>query len=318
MLGTRAWIRLAAAPVVVALAVTACGDDDEKSPMQSFVNEYCSMVSTCCESWGAKNDGGATCKMFIAYMSMGATYDAARGDACLEYMRSAQSEGKLCTVATSASTADPNPCQEVIETAPSTGTTQPGGTCDFSDDCAAPAGKTASCASYYSSDGDAGSGSFVRYCQVVTPGKEGDGPCSMTVTENGSTWSSSMGGDKVLETISCAKADGLYCDQTSQKCTAVSADGADCKISEACTTASFCSSSGKCTPDIAIGSACEEFYSDCVEGAYCDEASGECAKLKAQGEACVSMTECVTMDCTDSKCGPGFGSGLVGGMLCGH
>lgn len=317
MLRTSAWIRLAAAPVFVALAVTACGDDDEKSPQQTFVNDYCSMLSTCCESWGAKNDGGATCKMFIGYLFAGATYDAAQGEACLQYMRTAQSKGELCTVATSASSTEPNPCQEVTETTPTTGTTQPGGTCDFSGDCAAPAGKTASCASYYSTEGAAGSGSFVRYCQVVAAGKDGDGPCSMTVTEDGTNWHNSST-DKVLETISCAKADGLYCDKTSQKCTAVAADGADCDLSESCASASFCSSSNKCTPDLAIGSACEQFYSNCVDGAYCDETSGLCTKLKAQGEACVSMRECESADCTDSKCGAGFGAGLVQGMLCGH
>ena len=55
-----------------------------------------------------------------------------------------------------------------------------------------------------------------------------------------------------------------------------------------------------------------------IAGITLSEALEACAKLKAQGEACVSMTECATMDCTDSKCGPGFGSGLVQGMLCGH
>jgi hypothetical protein len=52
---------------------------------------------------------------------------------------------------------------------------------------------------------------------------------------------------------------------------------------------------------VAVGGACAQ-NGECARG-FCDNASGKCAALKADGQACMDGEECTSTACNDQKCG---------------
>lgn len=292
----------------VALAAPGCSDDDSGSA-EKFISDYCGIVSSCCEVWGAKNDNGARCNEVFGFYAMGGV-DQAAADACLANMRKDQASGTLCEGKPANSTED-DPCDRVFGTnqQQQNGTTPAGGTCKMSTDCAAPAGGMAVCDSISTGSG------FDHYCQAVTAGKEGDGPCTVNIYSNGSTISYGSS-EKVLQTVGCKQADGLFCDQSGSKtCKKLASNGSPCTGSGECVEGSFCSN-WLCAPDLEEGATCEKYTTTCATGLYCDESTKVCAKLKHLGDPCTDMTECTASDCTDGKCGAGIGGAFSAMMMC--
>lgn len=296
--------------LLLASAIPGCSDDDKNNAGEKFIADYCTLMATCCETWGGTNDNGAQCKTSFQYFAL--MVDPTYSDACVAQMRKDQAAGTLCESKPASSVSKDDPCQKVFgenQQQQQNGTNPAGTACEMSSECAAPAGGVAMC------DSLAVDGGFVHYCQAVTAGKEGDGPCTANLYSNGSTVSYGTG-EKQPQTIGCKQADGLYCDLSGSKtCKKLVANGSACGGSGECVEGSFCNN-WICSPNLKQGEACETYKTVCETGLYCDEGTKVCAPAKHMGEPCTTMGECVTMDCTDGKCGPGLGALFSAMMIC--
>jgi len=296
--------------ILIASSMSGCGDDDDSLSGEKFIADYCTIMASCCETWGSSNDSGARCKEVFGFYAMGSVNQAS-ADACLSNLRKDQADGTLCEGKPASAQTQDDPCDTALGTKDpeeQNGTIPAGGTCKMSSDCAAPAGGIANC------DSVSVEGGYVYYCQQVTPGKEGDGPCTMTIYSNGSTFGYGTS-EKVPQTVGCKQADGLYCDSSAKTCKKQAANGAPCTGSTECQEGSFCYNS-LCAPNLAEGATCEKYMTTCQTGLYCDETSKVCAKLKHLGDPCTDMTECTAADCTDGKCGAGIGGAFAAMMMC--
>ena len=83
--------------------------------------------------------------------------------------------------------------------------------------------------------------------------------------------------------------------------------GADCFDDFDCQAEYRCDFSAGCGPRIATGQSCESVgvptSKTCVDGAGCEESSGTCVTLKADGAACFWDEECRSGECFFDGCG---------------
>ena len=103
-----------------------------------------------------------------------------------------------------------------------------------------------------------------------------------------------------------------YCDGTNDICKKKGAVGAPCEGYDSCVDSAYCDQQSKqCAARIAVGGDCSSGSSNCADDAYCDGAT--CQARKAAGEACTG-SECLGYcDTATSTC---TGIGGSGGFLC--
>jgi hypothetical protein len=150
-------------------------------------------------------------------------------------------------------------------------------------------------------------------------GMAGQGPCVATI-QGDVTYFTFGSGKTPTMGVTCNVADGVYCDSTSQKCTALAATGQACQQDQQCAASDYCafgSTTGStCQPRIAVGSACMNTGSNvCVANAYCEPSSNTCKAQLATGAACSTNEECQSGTCNNGKCSGSANLGLA--LLCG-
>jgi hypothetical protein len=281
-----------------------CGKSSSDSGSSTFADSYCNEAAKCCSQAGPPNDG-TTCRQWMQLASMGGTYNAQTGDACLAQMRSQVSAGTFCA---NLSASTPSPCDSVYGSS-SNGTKQPGDACNVDSDCAPSASGKVACASLYVNS------TWINKCQLQIPGKAGDTPC--LGTQDGDMFissSTSSATDIPAQGIVCNVTDGVQC--TSGTCVALATAGATCAFSSECMRSTFCSSTqDKCVPRVAAGATCTgSDASECVDGYYC--ATGSCTAKAANGATCTTSDACQSDNCSEGTCQSGFGD-LGMALLCG-
>lgn len=129
-------------------------------------------------------------------------------------------------------------------------------------------------------------------CQ--TPGAEGE-KCSPVI-------------EMTMAVVESSCADNLYCDVGDNVCRPRGAKGAACVISRECSEGLQCRNQ-KCIPAAPskAGEECDDAR-DCPTGHFC-ELGGKCKPLRADGESCLSNTECAHQCVSDKdsfsgSCGP--------------
>jgi hypothetical protein len=275
---------LASLTVVLSLG---CG----KSDPEKFADSYCAEVAKCCGRANLPADGKA-CHDLMTFASMGGSYDAKAGDACLAEMRSEVAAGTFCASLVSTT---PTACDSVYGTA-STGSKKPGETCEFDFDCAPSSNGNVVCASLY-----VGS-AFIYKCQVQVQGKVGDTPCAGTKNGNFFLSSGSDATDIAPSAIVCSTADGVEC--TSGTCTALTALGATCSGTSDCVRSAFCDpTKHQCIPKVTAGAACPSGDDDeCLDGNYCAPGTKVCMAKGANGAACTTTSMCLSSNCPSGTC----------------
>ena len=292
------------------------------STSSAFADQYCSYMASCCGAESYPSDG-KQCHSILAFYGSG-TYNEQAGNACIAAVQAASQKDPAWCVDDVSETN--KACDPVFGKGGGGGSVQPGGTCSTDSDCASPpAGDTVQCRSYFGSS----SNSTTKICQVWTRGKVGD-TCGGTQTDIASGTETSYvgsdgtdGGTYPSQITICYTDDGVTCSGSSSSgytCAALGQVGDSCQStgSNGCVPTAYCDfSSEKCLARIATGQACTS-QNTCVAGDYCDiNGSGSCAAQLGSGAACTSSEQCQSSDCTNGKCGAGFGS-LGLSLFCGN
>jgi hypothetical protein len=104
----------------------------------------------------------------------------------------------------------------------------------------------------------------------------------------------------------CHRNDGLFCDDNTMKCVALTATGLGCVSRLQCVIGAYCDdATDKCTLRKAIGATCDAgaFAEDeCVSGSFCQEPSNQCTALGAGGATCAQDDQCQSNNCASGKC----------------
>ena len=303
---------LVAVPVawVWVVACSSSSGSGDASSASGFGQQFCQLFEPCCADAGLSTSG-SVCEAFVSEAESKGTYDASAGQACLDALQSASKSATFCTDLGGNLPA----CNDVFSSGG--GAAAAGQPCMTDSQCAAPAGGKAYCLSHINSvDGGTNTTST---CVQAQAGKAGQGPCVATIQGNVTYFTFGSGGTPTMG-FSCNVADGVYCDSTSQKCTALAATGQACQQDQQCVTSDYCafgSTAGStCQPRIAVGGACTNGGSNpCVTNAYCDSSSKACESQLATGAACSTNEQCQSGTCNNGKC---TGSGNLGlALLCG-
>jgi hypothetical protein len=295
----------------------ACSSSDSSSGNASdasaFVSSLASIVcdayAPCCAQKGLPADG-AQCRAFYTVFGSAqkGTYDPAAGQACLDAVRAASQSASVCDTAASSDTSDAI-CNNVFKSA-TTGTKNPGETCDEDGDCIASAEGKVSCQTQFTGTAE------TKTCLLQIVGKEGDSPCVATIDGNSTSFSFSSDGKTPAKGYSCNKKDNLHCDSSSQKCIAYADVGGKCTFSGDCLPASYCNS-GVCAARLAVGADCgtSSFDDSCTADAYCDKM--KCTARLADASACTSSNQCQSNQCVNMKCAAKSASDFSSAFLCG-
>lgn len=294
---------LAAAPFVA----VACSDDDP-SPLAKFAEAYCDLLMPCCREAGL-NSNPKNCRTWMAWAGSENSFDEAKGNACLAAMRAASSKPEFCTLEDDV-VEDDGACDEVFTSA---GTVQPGGACEWDEDCADSPEGTGKCQTFYEGD--------VRrsMCIITADGKAGDAPC--IATRSGSFTVFVGSGTPPLFAYICDEAKGVHCDKVGETyaCVARPTLGEPCSNFESCVQTAFCDPiSDTCVDRLPPGEACTDDR-QCVDSAFCEDSSNvwTCTAKRPAGATCTSFTECASGWCEDGKCDGGSANiGLQ--LLCGE
>lgn len=294
---------LAAAPFVV----FACSDDDP-SPISQFAEAYCDLMMPCCREAGL-NSNPQNCRMWISWAGSDSSFDEAKGNACLAAMRAASSKPEFCTLEDDV-VEDDGACSEVFT---SVGTVQPGGACEWDEDCAGSPEGPGECRSY-----DEGQERF-SMCIIAADGRAGDAPC--IATRNGSITFYEYTDKPPLFAYICDEANGVHCDKVGETYTCVARPvlGEPCSNFESCVQTAYCDPvSDTCVERLPPGSACTD-DGECEDAAFCDDSGNvwTCTAKRPVGATCTSFTECASGWCEDGKCDGGSANiGLQ--LLCGE
>lgn len=308
-------------------SLSACESDSDSSSSsvdasspQAFIDSYvdilCSAVGSCCAEKGYDGSGmqcKAFAKMSFTPEKLKPNYDPAKGKKCLDEMQAFVQASYSCTNGASNKQGPDSSCTEVLLG----GDKALGEPCKEDDDCAASTDPNTKVECYQTTTSSEGKSQDITYCRAIkSGGKEGEGPCLITV--DGDMSSSFGSGQKTTEGVSCDVAEGLYCpsakdDKQSPVCTRILNEGEACTFSDRCGKDLDCNDN-KCTSRAKVGEPCDF---SCVEAAYCDKSTKKCAAKKAAGMACESFEECEG-SCSNSVCeksGSLEDFGLM--MLCG-
>ncbi|MBX3231950.1 MAG: hypothetical protein KIT84_12290 [Labilithrix sp.] len=303
--------------VATTSAIVACSGGGGTSggggaTTSSFATEYCDILGgTCCPKQGKTYNGG-TCRALLALggASEDVAFDAARADACLAALRSAQSAPTFCEDLGGKAVDDT--CDGVY-TRTGSGTKQPGAVCESDAECAPDPSGDVECVFSSSSDGGTS-----RTCVVYVRAKENDTCLGDKATSpfDGTSTSTTASGDGPRREV-CWEADGLYCSYgrggEPRVCKKRSAIGEACEGygQNSCVAGALCGSGATCVAFGEVGEDCAATGA-CVRGAFCDPNTQKCGVTIPPGGACTRNVECGTFgSCTNGKCeGGSLGVGL--------
>jgi hypothetical protein len=215
-----------------------------------FAAMYCALLVPCCSD-------AAACRAAVEART---PYRPAMAEGCLAALRAASATPTLCTAGFAAAT---QTCERVFAAA--VASKRLGEPCTDNEQCQLSPQGPVRCA------GVMGMGR----CQVLLRGREGDTPCIATVGGPLTVPAGDSMGNGIKGYL-CHVADGLWCDDASNRCAKIKPAGA------------ACTSFGECGP---------------VQ--TCDDASGKCAARRSEGAACDVDEQCPSTLCgEDNKCAP--------------
>lgn len=300
--------------LLLAVVLTACGasKSDDPAPVdastkEKFIAAYCSRITPCCAGAQLPTDGVQCNALLTAFMAP--TYDEANGRQCLEDMQSASVGANLCNQTSTGSTLA---CRKVFQRG--TGAAKVGEACNEDGDCAIPddATTTSRCAAATKD------GTTVKKCQLLRPGKAGDGTCVGDVDGDLTVWV--LLGAQPDQAFTCDRKQGLYCN--AQIGSAVCTKQGD--VGQKCTGGLFgssCLSTAYCDPDNETCAARKSPGSHCAFDEECTSSNcdkGICKERLVNGADCTSNSECYSGSCVNFKCdkmGEASKFGLT--LLCG-
>jgi hypothetical protein len=305
--------RLLVVMPLVAAWVAACSSSSGSSNSSSasgFGQEFCQLLEPCCADAGLSTSG-TLCQAFVNEATSMGTYNPTAGQACISALQAASKSATFCTDFGG----NLPQCNNVFGT--KGGAAAPGQPCNTSNDCAKASGGSAICYSVTNFvDGGTNSTST---CVQTQSGKAGQSPCVATVQGNTTYFGLTPGAPPAMG-YTCDIADGVYCDSTTQKCTALATTNQTCSGNQQCVTTDYCAIGGTngstCQPRTPLSSPCNAFGTNqCVAGAYCDTNSNTCKPQIANGASCTTSQECASNNCNNGKCSGTTNLGL--GLLCG-
>jgi hypothetical protein len=261
--------------LVLTAAIGACGsaEEDKKeaaenaeaAAKESFLSDYCAIVSECCNRVLSVPKSDPTCKKRIADVDPKMLADAKARTDCLAQLRKVTGQSDFCTeFGNFEQPACPDARRKELA-----GSKKPG------EACAAPA----ECAPSFE-----GVVTCKGVCQVTKRGKEGDGPCVATV--DGDVETRLKGDASGPDAFVCFLRDELVCDPSSKKCIKPIASNGKCSDTAACVPTAYCNDETKtCTTRKSSGSSCsgdDECQGECVDG-FCETSSKEGGKCASNG-----------------------------------
>lgn len=258
----------------------------------TFATEYCKLFSGCCAKIQKTYDE-AKCRATIALFTGSASYDAAKGQTCLDAARAEASSPTFCD---GASDATSEKCSVVFSSGG--GSRQPGETCSAESDCASSPDGDVQCATSFSG------GATTKVCQVLVRGQDGASDC-IGYKDGNITSTSLANGTPPARAVICFTADGLFCNEDTKKCERSRPVGGECTTTSAfaCDKSAYCDSTTKrCVARKAAGETCAA-KSECADGTYCDTDSKTCKATIPIGESCTKSDQCGSKaSCTNGKC----------------
>ena len=294
--------------ILALVALVACssgggggGDGTTASSLDAFIAQYCDVYQPCCARAQKPYDPNK-CRAFVsAFVAQGATYDAARGQGCLDAARAEAQTGAFCD--SGLSDAASAKCQGVISTSGNAnGTKKPGDLCESDGECAPSPDGDVDCASSFAN------GATTRKCQVRARGKAGEACVGVRDGNATITSGTSVTDGPAPRVTICRTADGLFCDGKTKTCLRQENVGGGCASldARACVDAAYCDRTTKlCAARKAQGDACSATTEECAERLFCDDVTDRCAPTLATGAACTRSKECEKGSCTNGKCSGG-------------
>jgi len=257
-----------------------------------FADRYCQILEPCCADAGLSTSGNYCFNQIVNQIvgtAVDGQYNPVAGQECLSATLAASKNSAFCSDFVGYPSLPQ--CYYILGGV----AVAPGESCTSNPDCAPAAGGSALC--FKQSSG----GSFTGTCVQTQTGAAGQGPCVATVVQ-GVLTSIQWSGPPPSTGYSCDVADGVSCDPTTHKCTALAATGHPCQADHDCVTSDYCAS-GSCQPRVAVGAACGNTSGECVNTAYCDFfSSSVCKPLLPNGSACTDLSMCQSSNCDNGKC----------------
>lgn len=305
--------RLVVVVPLVAVCVAACSSSSSSgnsSSASGFGQEFCQLLEPCCADAGLSANG-TVCQAFVSEATSMGTYNATAGQACISALQAASKSSTFCTDFGG----NLPQCSDVF--GPAGGGAGPGKPCNTDSDCAKAPGGSAIC--YSVTNFVDGGTTSTSTCVQTQKGMAGQSPCVGTIQGN-TTYFALNSGMLPGMGYTCDVADGVYCDSTTQKCTALVATGQTCTGNQECVANDYCAFGGTpgttCQPRIAVGAMCTNSGSNpCVANASCDPTTGTCKAQLASGSPCSTSQQCQSGNCNNGKCSGTSNLGL--GLLCG-
>jgi hypothetical protein len=307
--------RLVVVIPVVAAWVAACSSSSgsgSASSASAFGQQFCQLLEPCCADAGLSTSG-TLCEAFVSDATSKGTYNQSAGEACISALQGASKTSTFCTDFGG----NLPQCNDVFGTMASGA--GPGKPCNTASDCAKATGGSALC--YSVTNFVDGGTNTTSTCVQTQAGKSGQSPCVGTVQGDVTTFALTAGPTPGMG-YTCDVADGVYCDSTTQQCTALVATNQTCTGTEQCVTSDYCGfASGAmgqtCQPRASVGSMCpfSGTGNTCVANAYCDSNTNTCRAQIANGAACSTSQQCASGNCNNGKCSGT--NNLALGLLCG-
>ncbi len=296
---------------VVALAISACGSDDEagSGPMdgaageaatggsggsgaapatsdaERFLADYaaavCAMYEPCCED-EALGFSASGCRDWFARVTkvyFSGEFLPEQGEQCLSAIEQALGDDpERCRSIGSFDEATlRDTCREAFGLPERTGS-ELGGTCLLAADCASSEEGPVICSS--------------GHCLLQLRGAEGDGPCAMP-------------GDPPNVSVRCEAEDGLYCHRGDNVCRPTVGDGELCPYAGACNDTAMCVG-GTCRRFPEPGEPCLNGIPGaggfCAPRSVCDRVELTCRAGLENGAPCAQPDECASGICPDGRC----------------
>jgi len=281
--------------------------------LSTFESRFCKAFSPCCAKYPGWTVAEAACANNVEYHTLGdpsslgdtkgLTFDGVKAEACVVAMEAAVQAETYCARARLAT-----PCSDVWKRGPGA---SPGSACKDRYDCAASPDGPVSCA------GSSGSG----VCQAKVAGKLGDACDGEAASPQDNV--SGLSGEPIdpSRLLLCYFGDGLYCDDTTRKCTARLGSGAPCSWHTDCVDGLICANAGdgyKCQAARLKDQSCDALYLRCAEALYCESGTKTCVDAKPPGATCTGNDECGAASCQSGTCVPSPGDPTYYILYCGQ
>ncbi len=273
--------------VLTLTVLVACKSDEEEkreaalkaeaAAKESFLDDYCAIVSDCCNKVLSLPKDDPSCKTRVTELDPKMLADAQARTDCLAQLRKVTPLADFCS---EFGNLEQPACPDVHRKA-LTGSKKLGEACAAEAECAPSFEGVVACKGV---------------CQVTKRGKDGDGPCVATI--DGDVETRLEGDASGAEAFVCFLRDELLCDPGSKKCIKPIEVGGECTDSAACVRSAYCDAdTKKCATRKASGSSCQE--GECQ--GPCEE--GFCKAKVSEGGACKDDTVCDEgLACTGGMC----------------